>query len=65
MAYELRCIECHAYLGEIVNGKVKRRSVQLCETCWELAKAAMNLAESKNRGIPGFMKDLFGGLKHA
>jgi hypothetical protein len=61
MAHELRCEHCSVYLGTIEKGKVKNKSVQLCEHCWTKASAAMAMAETaRNSSMPPFFKDLFG-----
>ena len=44
---EFKCKNCEVYLGEMVEGKIKRDAIVLCNSCFNKYKAIVDLENFK------------------
>lgn len=61
---ELRCNRCSKYLGEMVEGKIKKDAVLICKECLEAYKTLESLG-NYSKGVGGGNKtdiDFFNGI---
>ena len=57
----LTCKKCGLNLGEMEKGKIRNKTVLLCDVCWEKADAAMGMAEIAREQTPDFIKSFVKG----
>ena len=60
---EFRCKKCDVYLGEMINGKIKKDAIILCYECMGVYKTYESLANLKHGDskpeMPEFLNNLF------
>ena len=57
------CKKCGKFMGEMELGKIRNGTVILCSNCWDMASAAIQMAEmARNQTKGADLPDFFNGI---